>query len=135
LPVLGLIFLRFAHVRFLAQGAKLAEAGTSSRRGNRVNDPTTYHAAGVLYLPPEARFDYLLAFRGGENIGAKASAAMRAIEDKNPQLADVLPKTYNLFTSPLINELLNKPPKSRPALTMPSSGESTNISWASSPAP
>src|SRR3974377_396747 len=59
-PVLGLIFLRFAEVRFAGQRAKLEKAGASSRRGNRVNDPTAYHAEGILYLPAEARFDYLL---------------------------------------------------------------------------
>ncbi len=31
-PVLGLIFLRFAEVRFAAQRAKLEKAGASSRR-------------------------------------------------------------------------------------------------------
>jgi type I restriction enzyme M protein len=59
-PVLGLIFLRFAEVRFAAQRAKLEKAGASSRRGSRVDEPTAYHAEGILYLPAEARFDYLL---------------------------------------------------------------------------
>jgi len=31
-----------------------------SRRGSRLDDPTAYHADGILYLPAEARFDYLL---------------------------------------------------------------------------
>ena len=34
-PILGLIFLRFAEVRFAAQRAKLETAGASSRRGSR----------------------------------------------------------------------------------------------------
>jgi type I restriction enzyme M protein len=60
-PVLGLIFfLRFAEVRFAAQRAKLEKAEASSRRGSRVDDPAAYHAEGILYLPAEARFDYLL---------------------------------------------------------------------------
>ena len=33
-PVLGLIFLRFAEVRFAAQRAKLEKSATSSRRGS-----------------------------------------------------------------------------------------------------
>jgi type I restriction enzyme M protein len=70
-PVLGLIFLRFAEVRFAAQRAKLEKAEASSRRGSRVDDPA-------------------------------------AIEKHNPQLAGVLPKTYNLFTSTLLKELLKK---------------------------
>src|SRR5436309_5279478 len=107
-PVLGLIFLRFAEVRFAAQRAKLEKAGTSSRRGSRLDEPAAYHAEGILYLPAEARFDYLLKLPEAENIGAKVNAAMRDIEKHNPQLAGVLPKTYNLFSSTLLKELLKK---------------------------
>jgi type I restriction enzyme M protein len=42
------------------------------------------------------------------DIGAKVNAAMREIERHNPQLAGVLPKTFNLFTSTLLKELLKK---------------------------
>lgn len=107
-PILGLIFLRFAEVRFIAQRAKLEKADASSRRGSRLDDPTAYHAAGILYLPVEARFDYLLNRPEAQNIGAKVNAAMRDTEKQNPQLAGVLPKTYNLFTSTLLKELLKK---------------------------
>ncbi len=107
-PVLGLIFLRFAEVRFAAQLARLEKTGASSRRGSRVDDPAAYHAEGILYLPAEARFDYLLNLPEAANIGAKVNAAMRDIEKQNPQLAGVLPKTYNLFTSTLLKELLKK---------------------------
>ena len=126
-PILGLIFLRFAEVRFTAQRAKLETpspqplpggeemgegrgegAARPSRRGSRVDDPAAYHAEGILYLPAEARFDYLLNRPEAENIGAKVNAAMRDIEKHNPQLAGVLPKTYNLFTSTLLKELLKK---------------------------
>ena len=130
-PILGLIFLRFAEVRFTAQRAKLGTpsplsplplgegngvrvhslgegAAGPSRRGSRVDDPAAYHAEGILYLPAEARFDYLLNRPEAENIGAKVNAAMRDIEKHNPQLAGVLPKTYNLFTSTLLKELLKK---------------------------
>ena len=107
-PVLGLIFLRFAEVRFAAQRAKLEKAGASGRRGSRVEEPAAYHAEGILYLPAEARFDYLLNRPESENIGAKVNSAMREIEKLNPTLAGVLPKTYNLFTSTLLKELLKK---------------------------
>jgi len=107
-PILGLIFLRFAEVRFTAQRAKLEKAGASARRASRMDDPAAYHAEGILYLPAEARFDYLLNRPEAENIGAKVNAAMRDIEKRNPQLAGVLPKTYNLFTSTLLKELLKK---------------------------
>jgi type I restriction enzyme M protein len=107
-PVLGLIFLRFAEVRFSAHRAKLENAGGSPRRASRIDLPAAYHADNTLFLPAEARFDYLLNLPEGENIGAKVNEAMRAIEKENPQLAGVLPKTYNLFTSTLLKELLKK---------------------------
>lgn len=107
-PVLGLIFLRFAEVRFAAQRAKLETASSSSRRGSRVDEPAAYHAEGVLFLSPEARFDYLVSLPEGADVGAKVNDAMRDIEKQNPTLAGVLPKTYNLFTSTLLKELLKK---------------------------
>jgi type I restriction enzyme M protein len=107
-PVLGLIFLRFADVRFAAQRAKLEKDGASARRGSRVDEPDAYIAEGILYLSKEARFDHLLQLPEAENIGAKVNGAMRDIEKHNPKLAGVLPKTYNLFTSTLLKELLKK---------------------------
>src|SRR5882762_307638 len=53
-PVLGLIFLRFAEVRFATQHAKLEKAASSSRRGSRLEAAAAYHADGILYLPAEA---------------------------------------------------------------------------------
>jgi type I restriction enzyme M protein len=133
-PVLGLIFLRFAEIRFAAKRAQLESpsplgagerrvggpglqpvapvpspgAPRVSRRGSRLDKPAAYHAEGILYPPAEARFDYLLNRPEAENIGAKVNAAMRDIEKRNPQLAGVLPKTYNLFTSTLLKELLKR---------------------------
>ncbi len=107
-PVLGLIFLRFAEVRFAAQHAKLEKTSASSRRGSRIDDPSAYHADGILFLPANSRFDYLLSLPEAADIGAKVNDAMREIEKNNPQLAGVLPKTYNIFTSTLLKGLLKK---------------------------
>jgi type I restriction enzyme M protein len=107
-PILGLIFLRFAEVRFAMQRAILEKSAASARRGSRVEEPAAYHAAGILCLSPEARFDFLLKLPEAADVGAKVNAAMRAIEKQNPQLDGVLPKTYNLFTSTLLKELLKK---------------------------
>lgn len=107
-PILGLIFLRFAEVRFLARRAVLAEAEASGRRGSRLEEPGAYHADGVLYLAEEARFAWLLERPEGTDIGALVNSAMRLIEQHNRQLAGVLPKTYNLFTSTLLKQLLKK---------------------------
>jgi type I restriction enzyme M protein len=107
-PILGLIFLRFAEVRFTVQYAKLEKTLSSSRRGSRIDDPSAYHAEGILYLAPQARFESLLQLPVGVDIGSKLNEAMREIEKNNPQLSGVLPKTYNLFTSTLLKDLLKK---------------------------
>ena len=41
-PVLGLIFLRFADVRFAARKAILEKQAAGSRRGSRLDDPKAY---------------------------------------------------------------------------------------------
>ena len=107
-PILGLIFLRFAEVRFIAERARLEKADASSRHGSRVDDPAAYHAKSILYLTPNARFDHLLALPEAADGGKAVNQAMRDIEKHNPRLAGVLPKTYNLFTSTLLKELLKK---------------------------
>lgn len=107
-PVLGLIFLRFAEVRFLGERALLEKLASRGRRGSRIDDPTAYQAKGILYLTPNARFDHLLRLPEGADVGKAVNEAMRDIEKYNPQLAGVLPKTYQLFTSTLLKELLKK---------------------------
>src|SRR5512134_3180720 len=81
---------------------------SSSCASPKSGSPPNAPAEGILYLPAETRIDYLLNRPEAENIGAKVNAAMRDIEKHNPQLAGVLPKTYNLFTSTLLKELLKK---------------------------
>ncbi|MFH2041309.1 MAG: class I SAM-dependent DNA methyltransferase [Acidobacteriota bacterium] len=101
-PVLGLVFLRYADHKFQAAAKELA--GTSS--GRRTIGPADYQAKGVLYLPESARFSTLITLPEGANIGAAINDAMRSIEAENPDLKDVLPKTYNRFENALLKELL-----------------------------
>ena len=122
-PVLGLIFLRFAEARFPKRRAELENPpsparagegrgeGTSrmSRRGAlRIDDPGAYHAEGVIYLTPNARYEQLLGLPEGTNVGQAINEAMADIEKHNPQLAGVLPRTYQIFNSTLLKELLKK---------------------------
>lgn len=108
-PVLGLIFLRFADAKFSARRSQLEKTATG-RRGSRVDDPGAYHAEGVVYLAPEARFVELLEWpEGGKDkktVGQAIDDAMRAVEKHNPQLEGVLPKTYQSFNARLLKELL-----------------------------
>lgn len=102
MPVLGLVFLKYADHRFQIAAQDLSQTD-SSRRTAGVAD---YHAKGVLYLPEESRFSSLIKLPEGANIGAAINDAMRGIETNNPDLKDVLPKTYNRFENDLLKELL-----------------------------
>ena len=61
IPVLGLIFLKFADSRFTQAEAELAGTATGRREIGKAN----YQARGVLYLPEQSRFAKLLRPEGG----------------------------------------------------------------------
>src|SRR5438128_1116665 len=91
IPVLGLIFLRYADHKFAEAEKKLQGKGS----GRRSIGKTDYQAQGVLYIPDKARFATLLNLSEGADIGKAINDAMRAIETENEELKDILPKTYN----------------------------------------
>lgn len=103
-PVLGLIFLRFADQRFTQIEQELAATVPVGSR--RTIGKADYQAHGVLYLPLEARFSYLLKLPEGENTGKAINDAMKAIEAENEELRDVLPKTYNRLNNDTLVALL-----------------------------
>jgi type I restriction enzyme M protein len=105
MPVLGLIFLRFAEHRF-SMAAKDIEAQASTERRRRTVGKADYQARGVLYLPEGARYSALLNLPEGKNIGHAINDAMRAIEDENEDLKGVLPKTYNSLDNDTLATLL-----------------------------
>jgi type I restriction enzyme M protein len=106
-PVLGLIFLRYAEHKFtLAEKALQAEATVAGARRRRTIGKADYQARGVMYLPPEARFPVLLNLPEGANIGKAINEAMKAIEAENEELRDVLPKTYSRLENDLLVTLL-----------------------------
>lgn len=101
-PVLGLIFLRYADERFAAAHAELEGKGS----GRRKIGPADYHARGVLYLPGQSRFDYLLDLPEGADLGKALNDAMKGIEANNPDLAGVLPRAYAGLPNSVLVELL-----------------------------
>jgi len=60
----------------------------------------------VLYLPDEARFSTLLHLPEDADIGKAVNDAMRAIEEENDELRDVLPKSYTRLTNSTLVSLL-----------------------------
>ncbi len=101
-PVLGLIFLRYASARFAAAQAELQGQSSARRKIGKVD----YQARGVMFLPEQARFETLINLPEDSNIGKAINDAMRAVEEENEDLKDVLPKTYNRLENALLWELL-----------------------------
>ena len=120
MPVLGLIFLRYAYSRF-----KLVEAEILKDRpvrGGRVLpvEASDFVSRSALFLPREAQYAYLvnlpenIAAAGltnwrGEFMGSLGEAvnnAMELVEQQSEQLSGVLPKTYTMFSDELLAELL-----------------------------
>src|ERR1700676_1345731 len=102
IPVLGLIFLKFADSRFTRTEPELAGKGTGRREMGKAD----YPGRGVLYLPEPSRFTNLLLLKEGDNLGKAINDAMAAIEDENPALRGVLPRTYQALTNDTLVNLL-----------------------------
>ena len=120
MPVLGLIFLRYAYSRFKKVEAQILQGRPS--RGGRVLpvEASDFAAKNALFLPKEAQYDYLvnlpehiaaagLVNKDGQpmnSLGEVVNNAMLLIEDQSEQLRGVLPKSYTDFRDDLLAELL-----------------------------
>ncbi|MDP2940059.1 MAG: class I SAM-dependent DNA methyltransferase [Candidatus Omnitrophota bacterium] len=102
-PVLGLIFLRYADFKFTKAKEEIEKQKISGRRSVSKVD---YQAKGVLYLPEESRFSHLISLPEGKDIGRALNDAMKQIEAENEELRDVLPKTYNRLEKDVLIALL-----------------------------
>jgi type I restriction enzyme M protein len=102
IPVLGLIFLKFADSRFTQVETELA----GKRTGRRQIGKADYQAKGVLYLPEHSRFAKLLELKEGDNLGKAINDAMAAIEEENPALKGILPRTYQALSNDTLVSLL-----------------------------
>lgn len=101
-PVLGLVFLAYAENRFEAVRAEV-EAKATKRNPATVAD---YKAKSVLFVPDESRLSYLVNLPEGADIGKATDAAIKAIEETNPELKDVLPRGYQKLERSTLIELL-----------------------------
>lgn len=120
MPVLGLIFLRYAYSRYKKVETEILKDRPS--RGGRVMpvEASDFAAKSALFLPKEAQYDYLLNLpediktaeiknKDGHvmnSLGEVVNNAMLLIEDQSQQLVGVLPKTYTDFSDEILSELL-----------------------------
>lgn len=120
MPVLGLIFLRYAYSRY-----KLVEkeilANRPSRNGRVIPvSALDFKEKSAIYLPKEAQFDYIVALPenvadkglksiNGDDInslGEVVNNAMELVESQSEQLVGVLPKEYTEFSDSLLSQIL-----------------------------
>lgn len=120
MPVLGLIFLRYAYSRFKLVEAEILKNRPS--RGGRVLpvEASDFAAKSALFLPKEAQYDYLVNLPADissanlknssghtmKSLGEVVNHAMELVEAQSEQLAGVLPKDYTMFNDDLLAELL-----------------------------
>ena len=106
MPVLALLFLRYAYSRFKMVEAELLKNRPS--RGGRVMpvEPNDFAAKSALYLPREAQFDYLVNLPDDQPLGEAVNHAMSLVEEQSEQLTGILPKSYTMFSDELLRELL-----------------------------
>lgn len=83
--VLGLIFLKYISDSFEEMFTKL-QAGEGDYAGADPEDKDEYTAESVFFVPPEARWPYLVSKATQADIGSHIDDAMDAIERENPSL-------------------------------------------------
>jgi type I restriction enzyme M protein len=106
MPVLGILFLRHAHIRFAA-ATKHVEESLSTRGGQkRVATKDDYTKRRSIYLREESQYDYLLNLKGEDSIGQAINNAMDLIEKDYASLKGILPHNYEAFDDDLLKNLI-----------------------------
>lgn len=92
-PILGLIFLRFASIRYNRIKTEI-EKELKAQKGSRMQQSEAEIAIAKcgFYLPEEAQYEYLLSLPEEEDIAKAIKHAMEEIEKYKPELLDSLPK-------------------------------------------
>ena len=120
MPVLGLLFLRYAYSRYKMVEAEILK-NRPMRNGRQMPvEASDFTAKSALYLPKEAQYDYLvnlpenitaaglknLTGQPMNSLGEVVNNAMELVEKQSEQLTGVLPKSYTDFSDELLGELL-----------------------------
>ncbi|MCR5586120.1 MAG: type I restriction-modification system subunit M [Lachnospiraceae bacterium] len=120
MPVLGLLFLRYAYSRFKMVEEEILKTRPVRNGRQMPVEASDFAAKSALFLPKEAQYSYLVnlpsnvASMGLVNIDGQPMAslgevvnnAMNLVEQQSEQLTGVLPKSYTDFSDELLGELL-----------------------------
>ena len=106
MPVLGLIFLRYAYSRFKFVESEILK--NRPVRNGRVLpvEAEDFKTKSAIFLPEKARYDYLLKLPDNTDMGQAINKAMELIEEQSAQLKGILPKNYTILQNDLLRELL-----------------------------
>ena len=106
MPVLGLIFLRYAYSRFkFVEGEILKNRPMRNGRVAPV-EAEDFKSKSAIFLPEEARYDYLLNLPDNADMGKAINHAVELIEEQSAQLKGILPKNYTILKNSLLRDLL-----------------------------
>lgn len=120
MPVLGLLFLRYAFSRFKMVEAEILK-DRPMRNGRQMPvEAKDFAAKSALFLPKEAQYDWLVNLPENiasanlknmvgqpmNSLGEVVNNAMELVEQQSEQLTGVLPKSYTDFSDEVLGELL-----------------------------
>lgn len=107
-PLLGLVLLRFAQNRYEEKKILIEKNLPINPRTGQKREATKedFAGAGAIMLPEEAKYDYLANLPEGEDIAEAINNAMKLIETEYPDLAGILPKSYQEFDDKLLRNLV-----------------------------
>jgi type I restriction enzyme M protein len=107
LPVMGLIFLRYAYSRFLAVKDEI-EANLPKRGGKtRALTKEDFSQKSAIFLQSKAQFDYLVSLTDSDDRAKAIIEAMESIESDYENLRGVLPKSeYQELDNAVLGQLL-----------------------------
>ena len=98
--------LRYAYSRFkFVEGEILKDRPVRNGRVLPVS-ADDFKAKSAIFLPEEARYEYLLNLPDNADMGQALNRAMELVEAQSSQLKGILPKNYNILQNDLLRELL-----------------------------
>ena len=120
MPVLGLLFLRYAYSRFMMVHDQILKENPSRPGRPFIVKESHFKAKSAIFLPEMAQYKYLLGLKANvasmglldingqpiNSLGEALNNAMSLIENQSEQLKGILPKNYNSLPDDLLFSLL-----------------------------
>ena len=121
MPVLGLIFLRYAYSRFKKIEAEIMKDRPVRKGKVKPVDESDFKSKNALFLPEQSRYSYLVNLPANisdlklkkadsdeqlNSLGEVINYAMELIEAQSEQLKGILPREYTIFSDELLSDLL-----------------------------